>query len=54
MATPLALVVTAIVFVPPAKVPLAPEFGAVNVTEALGIATPPASKMVTFRFMAKA
>jgi hypothetical protein len=42
VATPLALVVAVVVVVPFAKVPLAPEAGAVNVTTTLAAGDPPA------------
>lgn len=57
VATPLALVVAVIVaplFVPPAKVPLAPVDGAMNVTTTPLSRLPPLSLTVTWRFVVKA
>jgi hypothetical protein len=54
VATPDAFVLTVAVFVGPGNVPLAPDAGAVNVTEKLGITTPPASFTTAAMFVANA
>ncbi len=47
VATPLALVISVSVAVPFANVPLAPEPGAVNVTETLAVGDPPVVTVAT-------